>query len=234
MATTTLMPLDPALNPQRVNRILTISADLLPEEVVSGRRSRRSRTWVAVAVLLAVVLLGVWYARALHNVDTNEAELRTATRTATDLQKEQAKHQKVVTVQNQTAAITKQLSALMSEDLPWAALLDRLRSAGDASGVTVDGINASLRQQNSGSADTLPSTSKAKAIGSVTVAGSAPDKPTVARYVKNLSAVAGIANPYLTTATQATDGTWSYSITVDITTDNECGRFTTTCRNGGK
>jgi hypothetical protein len=233
MATTTLMPLDPALNPQRVNRILTISADLLPEEVVLGRRSRRSRIWVAVAVLLAVVLLGVWYARALHEVSTNEAELNSATRIATDLQKQQASHQKVVTVQNQTTAITKQLSSLMTMDLSWATLVDRVRSTGTASGVTVDSIDASLAQQNAGGAtDSLPSTTTAKVIGTVTIGGAAPDKPTVAKYVRNLGNVTGVANPYLTTATQATDGGWSFSITVDITSVNQCGRFTTKC--GGK
>lgn len=234
MSSTTLMPLDPALNPQRVSRILTISAELLPEEIVAGRRSRHSRTAVMIAVLLAVVLLGVWYARALHNVSTNEAGLNAATKVATDLQKQQTAHQKVVTVQNQTSAITKQLSLLMTEDLPWATLLDRLRATGAASGVTVDGITASLFQQNVASpTDSLPSTTTAKAIGSATLAGSAPDKPTVAKYVKNLGGVIGVANPYLTTATQASNGTWSYSITIDITSVNQCGRFTVKCKSGG-
>jgi type IV pilus assembly protein PilN len=234
MATTTLMPLDPALNPQRVNRVLTISADLLPEEVVIGRRSRQSRTWVGAVVLLAVVLLGLWYVRAQHDVRANEAGLSAATKVATDLQKNQAAHQRVVTVQNQTAAITRQLAQLMGADLPWATLLDRLRSTGASSGVTVDAITASLVQENATSAtQTLPSASEAKAIGSVTIGGTAPDKPTVARYVKNLGTVDGIANPYLTTAAKAAGGTWSYSITVDITSANQCGRFTTKCTSGG-
>jgi hypothetical protein len=229
------MPLDPALNPQRVSRILTISAELLPEEVVADRRSRHSRTAVMVAVLLALVLLGVWFARALHDVSANEVELNSATKVATDLQKQQSAHQKVVTVQNQTTANTKQLSLLMTADLPWATLLDRLRSTGAASGVTLDGISASLFEENaSSSTESLPSTSKAKAIGSATLAGSAPDKPTVAKYVQNLGGVAGIANPYLTTATQADDATWSYSITIDITSVNQCGRFTTKCTSGSK
>jgi cytoskeletal protein RodZ len=233
MATTTLMPLDPALNPQRVHRILTISANLLPEEVVAGRRSRRSRGWVAVAVLVVLVLLGVWYGRALHNVNTRETELSVATKTATDLQKSQNSHQKVVTTQNQTTTITKQLNQVMSADLPWATLLNRLRGTGTDSGVTVSGITAALALGKTTTAtDSLPSTSKAQAIGTVTIAGSAPDKPTVARYVQNLGGVTGVANPYLTTATQSDDDTWSFNITVDITSVNECGRFTTKC--GGK
>ena len=85
MATTTLLPLDPALSPQRVTRILAISADLLPDEVVVGRKARRSRTVVLAVVGLVVVLLGVWYARALHDVSTHEAELSAATKIATDL-----------------------------------------------------------------------------------------------------------------------------------------------------
>jgi hypothetical protein len=234
MATTTLMPLDPALNPQRVNRILTISADLLPEEVVLGRRSRRSRSWMAVAVLVVLVALGGWYGRAAHNVTSREDELSAATRTATDLQKSQSSHQKVVIVQNQTTTITKQLGQLMADDLPWATLLNRLRGTGSDSGVTVTGITAALAQDKTAGAvsDSLPSTSKAKAIGSVTITGSAPDKPTVARFVQNLGGVTGVANPYLTSATQADDRTWSFNITVDFTSANLCGRFTSNC--GGK
>ena len=234
MATTTLMPLDPAISPQRVTRILTISADLLPEEMVLGRRSRRSRTFVAVAVVVAVVLLGVWYAAALHSVSSNESDLGAATKVATDLSKQQRSHQRVVTVQNQTTAMTKQLSELMASDLSWTKLVNRLRSTGVDSGVTVTGINASLNKANSSnSADSLPSASTAKAIGSVTVTGGAPDKPTMAAYVKNLGGVTGLANPYLTTATQSDDGVWSFSITVDITTVNLCGRFTSKCTSGG-
>lgn len=230
MATTTLMPLDPALNPQRVHRILAISADLLPEEVVAGRRSRRSRGWVAVAVLVVLVLLGFWYGAALHNVDARESELSVATRTATDLQKSENSHQKVVTTQNQTTTITKQLSEVMAGDLPWATLLNRLRSTGTDSGVAVIGITATLTQNKTAApTDSLPSTSKAQLIGTIALSGTAPDKPTVARYVQNLGGVPGVANPYLTTATQSNGDTWSFSITIDITSGNECGRFTTKC-----
>jgi Tfp pilus assembly protein PilN len=237
MATTTLMPVDPALNPQRMARILTISADLLPAEIVSARRARRSRGWIAGVLVLVVALLGGWYAYAAREVRSADAELSDVTSQATTLQKSQTKYQEVVDVQNETSTISKELKTLMANDLQWSNLLDTLRSTGTGAGVKVLGVNALLNQPNvtPNAADALPSSTDAGSIGSVTITGSAPNKPSVARYVAALGKLTVVANPYLTsaTATDSGDRSWQYSITVDITETTLCGRFTTPCKTGG-
>jgi hypothetical protein len=238
MATTTLMPLDPALSPQRVSRVLTISADLLPDEVVAGRRARRSRGWVVVALIVVIALLAGWYVWAGRQVIDANDDLSLVTRQATDQQKRQTKYREVVDVQNQATSITKELKALLANDLQWANLLNTLRSTGSKSGVAVLGINAALAQPagNSTTTGSLPSATKDAKVGTVTITGGAPDKPSIAKYVDALSHLNSVANPYLTTATKsdsAGDQAWQFSVTVDITSATLCGRFTTKCANSG-
>jgi hypothetical protein len=236
MATTTLMPLDPALSPQRVARVLTISADLLPEEIVAGRRARRSRGWVVLALVVVVALLAGWYVWAGGEVSAANDDLSRVTRQATDLQKRQTRYKEVVDVQNQATIITKELKALLANDLQWANLLDTLRSTGAKSGVTVLGVNAALDEKaGNGGAVSLPSTTKSAKVGAVTITGSAPDKPSIAKYVDALSHLTPVGNPYLTTATKSdTPGqAWQFNITVDITSATLCGRFTNKCANSG-
>jgi hypothetical protein len=233
MASTTLMPLDPAMSPQRVSRILSISANLLPEEIAAGRRARRSRSWIMVALVVVLALLGGWYANAVHSYNTANDALGAVTKTATDLQKDQTKYNKVVTIQNETNAISAELKRLLANDLPYATLLDTLRSTGTSSGATVTGISALLSDgTNANSADTLPSKS-GTAVGSVILTGTAPDKPSVAKYVEALGKLTIVSNPYLTNASKGDKNTWDFTIRIDIAPSILCGRFTDKCKNTG-
>ncbi|AGZ39482.1 hypothetical protein [Actinoplanes friuliensis] len=235
---TTLMPLDPAVSPQRVTRLLTISASLLPEEVIAGRRARRTRAWVIVVVVLVAGLLGSWFAYARHQTTLADDKLSEVTVQVTDLQRDQHKYADVVEVQNQTKNITKQLRTLMANDLPWASLLDTLRTTGTASGIEVTGVNGILNATNASASDTaadLPSTSGSTSIGSLIVTGTAPDKDTIAKFVDALSTQTVVADPYLTSATKGSDDdNLQFSLRVDITGEARCGRFTAPCKTGGK
>lgn len=238
MATTTLMPLDPALSPERVLRVLTISADLLPGEIVAARRARRARTAALATLVLAVALLGGWYGYAHHQVRLAGADLADITGEATTLQRGQSRYQDVVDVQNQTKTISKQLNTLLADDLPWASLLTTVRDTGTSSGVAVQGVIGALNRTTNGAAPaargTLPSASGVTAIGTLTVTGTGPDKPSIAKYVDALGSLTTVANPYLTNATQNNDAV-TFSITLDITAAARCGRFTTACTvTGGK
>ena len=235
MASTTLMPLDPALSPQRVSRVLTISARLLPEEIVAGRRARRTRTWVLVVLLLVLAGLVGWYVLADRDLRAANDELAAVTGDVTELQRRQNDFAPVVDVQSETTTITKQLGTLLADDLPWATLTDTLRDTGARAGVTVSGMSGTLTDAGTGApgAVSLPSASGSATIGTVTVTGTAPDKPSVAKYVDSLSTLTIVANPYLTSVAEA-DGEVQFALTVDITAKALCGRFTTACTTGGK
>ena len=234
MATTTLMPLNPALSPERVSRVLTISADLLPDEVVAARRARRTRGWMLAVAVLVLAGIGGWYVRADHELRLANDERTAVTDEAAGLQRRQSNYSEVVNVQAETATITEQVSTLLANDLPWATLIDRLRDAGTGAGVAVDGISGSLNA-TAGAAGTvsLPSISGVATIGTVTLTGTAPDKPSVAKYVDTLATVTMVANPYVTSVAQTEDGDVQFSLTVDVTAHALCGRFTTACKTTG-
>jgi hypothetical protein len=229
VSTTTLMPLDPAISPEHVNRVLPIRANLLPDEITSGRSARRARLLVAIAIVLVIAVLGAWYLFA--NLQRNEAadDLAAVTAQVDRTRKETKKEEytKVTDVINESGTITKQLYGALATDLPWATLTDAIRTTGTRKRITVTSIIGSLaKDQKAGTGPTA-------AIGLLTVAGSAPDKKTIAGYVDALGDVDGIANVYLTAANQD-GGSMTFTLTADITGKSLCGRFTTGCKSGGK
>ena len=232
---TTLMPLDPALSPQQVSRVLTISADLLPEEVVAARRARRTRGWVLAVVGVVVLALVGWYLVADNSTSDASAELDAVNSQQARLQRQQTTYADVVDVQAETATISKQLTSLFANDLQWAALIDRLRTAATDSEVTVDSITANLNTDAGGgsTSSTLPSVSGEKAIGTITVTGSAKDKPSVAAYVDLLDTLPTISDPFLTSVSTTDTNTVTFELTVNISDDALCGRFTTKCKTTG-
>ena len=180
---TTLMPVDPAISPQRATRLLTISANLLPDEIVTARQGRRTRAWVVVVVLLVACLCAGWVVLADREQQAADNDLTAAETELINLQRDQRKYAAVVKVRSDTELLKKQLKALMANDLDWAALLTMLRTTGEPSDVVVDGITGKLAgagDSGAGSSGTLPSTSKSSSIGSLVVTGVAPEKEAVA------------------------------------------------------
>ncbi|MFI7598754.1 PilN domain-containing protein [Actinoplanes sp. NPDC049681] len=235
---TTLMPVDPAVTTQRINRVLNISASLLPEEIVAGRRARRVRTWVIVIVIIVAGLCGAWIVAANRDKQAADEDLTAATTEVAKLQRAQDKYATVVQLRNETDLLKGQLKSTMANDLDWADLLTMLRTTGDPVNIDVTGINGSVDDAEEGSksssAGTLPSTSESDTIGSVTVTGTAPDKQAVAAYVDALAQQTKIANPYVTSVTTSSDKV-SFSLSVDITRNALCGRFGDPCKStGGK
>jgi hypothetical protein len=232
---TTLLPIDPATSPERANRILMISANLLPEETIAARRAHRARAWVAVMVLVVAGLCGAWFALAYHQKQAAEEKLDFANTTVTDLRKEQQQFSGIVQVQNQTTTLTNQLGAVMANDLDWGALLDTLRSTGASSGIRIDGVNGRLNGADgngTSSSKALPSTNTATSIGSLVVTGSGPDKQAVAAYADALAKQTTVTNPYVTSVATDDAGV-TFSLTVDIAQASLCGRFTTECKSPG-
>ncbi|WP_212992523.1 hypothetical protein [Actinoplanes auranticolor] len=234
---TTLMPVDPAMSPQRITRLLTISANLLPDEIIAARQARRTRAWVLIVVFLVACLCAAWVVLANREKQAADRELTVATTEVFGLQRDQRQFASVVKVRNDTDLLKKQLGTVMANDLDWAALLTLLRTTGEPSDVIVAGITGSLAQAgDSGKSGTLPSTSKSSSIGSVVVTGTAPDKEAVAAYVDRLAKHSTIANPYVTSVTSTAEtGDVSFSLNVDITQAALCGRFGEPCPGtGGK
>lgn len=233
-ASTALIPVDPALSPERLSRVLTISADLMPPEIVAARRARRTRAVMVVVLALVLAGLGGWYVHADRQLSQADEDLTVVSGQASTLQRRQADYADVVNVQADTKAITEQLKTLLAQDLPWATLIDTLRATGRDAGVTVAGLSGSLKEPaNAAGTAALPGGPRVAPVGTFIVTGTAPDKPSVAKYVDELAGQAILVNPYPTSVTEEKDGTVQFTLSVDIAADALCGRFTTACKPTG-
>jgi hypothetical protein len=227
--TTMLMPLDPATSPQRVNRVLTISARLLPGEVIASRRARRMRAAVITGLVLVLALLGSWFAYAGYQTDIARDDLAGVNSDAQMVRQQQRRYDEVVNLQDDTKALDKQLSTLLSKDLRWAPLIETVYSRGKPFGIVVETVNGDVGTTAVGvdsSGSILPSNKTGKPVGKLMITGSAKSKPMIAQYVDALDGLKGLANPYLTSASGET-GTFDFSVELDMTTDALGGRFTT-------
>jgi len=235
---TSLMPLDPAMSPQQVARLLPIRANLLPAEITSRRNARRMRAFVILAVVLALVGLGGWSADAYHDHSLAEddlaavnAQIAKVNSTMNDPQ-----HADVTKTINDNKAMSEQLKTLMANDLRWSTLLDNLRSTGTAADVTLGQITVSLSDKSTASGTAV---TNSPVVATLSLQGSAKDKSTIAGFIKKLGSMTGIGNPYLTAASQTADtagaaSSYAFTISADVTSAALCGRFTTPCKSGGK
>lgn len=236
---TSLMPLDPAMSPQQVARLLPIRANLLPDEITSRRNARRMRTFVIIGVVLAIVGLGGWSADAYHDHSLAEDDLAAVNTQIAKVNStmNDKQHAEVTKTLNDNTAMSDELKTLMANDLRWSTLLDNLRSTGTKAQVTLAQITVSLADKSTAAGTTTAA--DASAVGTLSLQGSAKDKSTIAGFIKKLGSMTGIGNPYLTTASQTTDASastagYSFTISADVTSAALCGRFTTPCKTGGK
>jgi hypothetical protein len=231
---TTLVPLHPATTPVQSTRILHISANLLPDEIVAARQARRTRGLVLVVVAVVAVLCASWFGLAYHQKQQADQDLTEAAATVTDLQNDQREFTETLRVQADTKLLNEQLTAVMANDLDWAALLATLRSAGAPSDITVSGVNGQLKASGdaSSTSNVLPG-SATDIVGSLVVSGAGPDKRAVAAYVDALGRQSVVTNPYVTSVASDDSAGVTFSLRVDITRVALCGRFTTACQASG-
>jgi ABC-type Fe3+ transport system substrate-binding protein len=145
----------------------------------------------------------------------------------------------VTTTTQANTEISEQLKTLMANDLQWSTLLNRLRSTGATSDVTIARITAALSDPKNAGTPALPSTSTATTVATLTIEGAAADKKTIAGFIDNLGKTTGIANPFLTAAAQSqvaggTASNFTFTANADVTAVTLCGRFTKPCPTGGK
>lgn len=229
MATMLMPPSSPAAS-ERVLRIPPIAANLLPVEIIEGRRGRRIRRLVLVLLVFVIVMLGAWFAGTSYQTHAARTDLARAEADATAMQQQQKAFGVLLDTQAQSAEVKTQLTGLLANDLSWTKLLSGLRTSAP-SGVRLTGVNGGLIEQTGTdagkSASGLPAASDAKVIGKLTVIGAGADKTAVATYLNAIGKLPGVANALLTGATQQTKPKTGvlFTVTLDLTSDALGGRY---------
>jgi cytoskeletal protein RodZ len=229
MTTTALMPVDPSVSPQQAARVLSIRADLLPPEIRDSRRSRRTRSLVLILLFFTLVGLGTWYWQAGIAKQAADDEYNTTFQELTDARKAQKENkdiQALIEYKQDGESLNKELKNILADDLSWSNLLNLLRDQARKEKVTITEVTGSLVDKASAEAD-------GAVAGTATITGLAANKRLVADYVNELGGLQHVTNPFVTSVSTEEDGV-SFSLTVSITKDALCGRFTTDCPSKGK
>jgi hypothetical protein len=234
MSTTALMPVDPSVSPQQAARVLSIRANLLPQDVSDGRRARRTRAVVLVAVVLVLNLLGAWYWKAATLKADAAAEFDDVTRQVALVQKRQDAYTPLTKIKSSNTLVSGQLAKLTANDLPWQSLLDLVRTTGKDAEAELTELGGSLSQgaADAGAAQLACDDTE---IGQISVSGTAKDKKAVAKYIEALLKLKsdGLADPFVSTVTG--DDKVAFELTISITPKALDGRFSTSpCKTGGK
>ena len=228
MTTTALMPVDPTVSPQQAARILTIRADLLPPEIRDGRRVRRTRSLIVFLLVAVLGVLGTWYWQATMAKQTADDEYNQAFQSLSKARDDQKTDELTALVEYQKGGDTlnTELKTMLANDLSWTNLINLIRDRAAATGVNINEIDAALLPDDSVEA-------LAGKIGTLTVSGTADNKRIVADYVNELGDLKDLVNPFVTSVTTVEEGV-SYTLSVTITDQALCGRFSKNCPSGGK
>jgi Tfp pilus assembly protein PilN len=204
-------------------RMVRISASLLPDEILDGRRIRRTRTAVVSGLGAVVLLLAGWYGSTFVQAGSADEELARSEAQIAAAQQEQGKYRELTDTKTRLNAAADQLSSLMTTDTQWQKLLSDLRGAAPTD-VQIGQLTAAISGAGGGQ-DGLPSQTAEALVGTVTITGKAKSKDQIAEFVENVRRVTGLANP-LPTDVSSQAGQESFSMRLDITQAALGGRFT--------
>ena len=227
--TTEVMPIQSAAPERDPLRPVLIAASLLPVEVVDARRARRVRRLVLWALVLLTLAIGGWYGLSRYQTSMANDELVAAEDDAARLTQQQREFADVVRTQSESQAISSQLTTLLADDVRWSTLLASLRTAAPQ-GVELTGVAARLAEADRAGGAAPENAAAlgapaAETIGTIDITGEAGTKPQIAAYVDALSAVPGVADPYLQSANKQ-DSRFSFTIQLEITKETLGGRYT--------
>jgi Tfp pilus assembly protein PilN len=229
MMATTLIPPTPASKvPQEGVRFVAVRANLMPDEIISGRQVLVARKQVLAGLVVVVIVLIGWYGLSWWQTRSANSTLDRAQAKGVSLQSQQQQFAPLVNAEQQITSIQAQLSTLMVGDLPWKTMLTTLRAKAP-DGVTLSDVSGVMNSTTTG---TLPTAGGAlnttgnPTVGTLTITGFAPDKRSVAAYADGLSTVTGIAAPLISDV-EATERPISFTISAVITSDALGGRYAT-------
>lgn len=189
--------------------------NLLPPEIIEGRRFRRTQTRLG-AVVAATVLAGLGVTGlAQYQVAVANAEQAAVQARTTQLQAEAASYAEVPKVLGELDAATAAREQAMTGDVLWYRFLDELAVATPTT-VSLTTLDMSMTLGGSGqtgSADALSDTS----LGEVVVSGTATNMNDVATWLTSVGTVHGMDVSRLQSAVRNDDAAGTAGASVAFT-----------------
>ena len=234
---TTVVEPEPAVElPGATLGFVSVFANLLPDEIVDAGTGCKLRKIIAGALVFVVVLVAALAYLARSGTSSAQTNLNNVQSQGLVLLHEQAQYTPVVTAQSRSAAIERQLSALMSGDVDWPKLLTAINAAAPT-GVTVTGLTGNVSTTAAGAASSTGGASvltktPSDQIGTVALSGTGTDPTQIAAYLDALSKVAGISVPYPAGVSAQDGGGYTFTANLLITTQARGGRYSTQTTGG--
>jgi len=193
--------------PVRVAWASVPRVNLLPIEILEGRRFHRTQAVLGSAILItALVAAGITF-WAQQGVNDANKSLHTSQAKVSALQAEQAKYAMVPKVIAEVNAANTAQTLAMGGDILWYRYLndlDGIRPTGlELTGITVTPATAA---SSAPSSNPLVPTG----LGTITITGTATRYDEVSTWLEQLTKVAGFSAATLTSAAQ-TDGTLTFT-----------------------
>jgi Tfp pilus assembly protein PilN len=228
MATTMIPPTAAPKPPPSTARYVVVRANLLPDEIVSGRQVEVVRKQMLIGLVVVAILLIGWFGLSWWQTSSANGDLNNAQRQGTALQNQQNEFGSLVQAQGQTTTIQAQLQRLMVGDLSWKAMLTTLRAKAP-NGLLLTVVDGSVTAGAAAAGAAVPdsailNSSGKETVGELRISGTAPDKRTVAAYADQLASVPGLAAP-LILSVDVVQGSVTFSVSVLITSDALGGRY---------
>jgi hypothetical protein len=187
--------------------------NLLPQEILSGQRVRRTTAIVAVAGVVAAVLIGAFYLLQSQRLSNINSQIASQDAANAAVQQQIAVLQQYAQLETQAQSQQALLHEAYKGEVSFAELLmDVSRIIPDDSYLSSLGFQLTA-PSTSGTTSTTPAF-----VGSMTASGKAATLESVTTWLKRIESVNGWVNPWTTGVTYSdTEHSYSFSSTADLT-----------------
>lgn len=206
--------------------------NLLPPEIESARRLKRTQAGLALGLVVVAACLGGVYTLQVHAKNQAAEDLAVQKAETVRLQKEQAKYADIPRTLAAIDAAESARSTAMANDVEWFRQLNNF-SLTIPSNVWLTNLTMGLASTTS-TAPTATTTATPSAtpastnVGTLTVTGVALDHPDVATWLDVLARQPGMSNAYFSNSTKAKIGkkvVVNFSSTATVTSDALSHRY---------
>lgn len=199
--------------------IPTARVNLMPPEVLLGRRVGKIKRKIVIALVLVLVTALAGLLTFKLNASKAASGLQTELAAADALKREQQTYSELLKIDTVTRDVDRSLTSVMGDDVAWDTYLAAL-NASAPTGIRITNIAVVLsgvaEPSDAGTPSGSLDTSGAEHVGSLTVTGLAPSHEVVAAWVKTMTDVEGFLVPYIL-GTSVLEGGADIQFTIEVT-----------------